>query len=515
MTGTDKGSLLARSLASSWLALGIGVVVSFLLSPFVVNQLGAAWYGVWAIAGQLTGSLYLLDLGVRESIIRYTSKYAARGQTAALNRVLSVAITIYAAITFVTLIAVAVCVWGVPHWMSLEPEFWRDARWAVALAGLTIAQTFLFNIFNGIVLGLRRWDIISTLGIAWNLLRAALTVILLLQGYGIVALAAVQFAITLLAGLVTIFLARELLRRRDMVFRPTCLSYRRFAALSKRVLGYGLYVIINNVGEKLIYTTDAMVVGIWLPIQAVAYYAIAGSLIGYLRSLLSSTAQVFNPLASHLLSMRQSAELKAAFLLGTKLCILITLPVAAVFFLLGDVFIGLWMGAEFAEPSGQVLAILAISSVLSAPQYVFSSVLYGMSRHRVIAILRIVEATANLALSIVLVQTIGLAGVALGTAIPSLLIVMFVLPPVACRIVGIGLPEYYAKVYLRPALAITPLVLAAVWLRGALPADNLLVFFGQAAALTAIYVPCAFAIVLSSEERRYVLQRVKLTRATA
>jgi hypothetical protein len=59
-------------LASSWLALASSVIVSFLLSPFVVNELGAAWYGVWGIAGQLTGSLYLLDLGVRESIIRYT-----------------------------------------------------------------------------------------------------------------------------------------------------------------------------------------------------------------------------------------------------------------------------------------------------------------------------------------------------------------------------------------------------------------------------------------------------------
>jgi O-antigen/teichoic acid export membrane protein len=515
MTSANNSSLLVRSLASSWLALGVSVGISFLLSPFVVSHIGTAWYGVWAIAGQVTGSLYLLDLGVRESIIRYTSKYAARRRREPLNRILSAALIIYGGITLLTLVAVSVCVWGVPHWMSLDREFWVGARWAVALAGITIAQTFLFNIFNGIVLGLRRWDIVNSLGIGWNLLRATLTVLLLLRGHGIVALAAIQCGITFLSGSVTVAMSLRLLRLHGMTFAPILLARPRFVALAKRMLGYGFYVIVNNIGEKVIFTTGAIVVGVLLPVQSVAYYAVAGSLNGYVRSLLSSTAQVFNPLASHLLSLRQSSELKGAFLLGTKLCILITLPIAATFFMLGDVFIGLWMGDEFAEPSGQILAILALTTVLAAPQFVFSSVLYGMSRHRVIAFLRICEAASNLALSIFLVQTVGLVGIALGAAVPSIAIVLLVLPPIACRIVGVGLTEYYFKVYVRPGLAVAPVLLLAAWIRGAAPAGDLFVFFGQVAALVALYLPCAFLLVLDARERAYVLQRIRPARVAA
>ena len=78
MIGSGRESTLLRSLASSWLGLAVGIVVSFFLSPFVVNKLGSTWYGVWAVASQFVGYLYLMDFGVRESVVRYTSKYAAR-----------------------------------------------------------------------------------------------------------------------------------------------------------------------------------------------------------------------------------------------------------------------------------------------------------------------------------------------------------------------------------------------------------------------------------------------------
>ena len=509
---SERGSSIARSLASSWLALGVGVAVSFFLSPFVVNKLGAAWYGVWAVAGQFVGYLFLLDFGVRESVIRYTAKYAARGRRAALNRVLGTAFVIYGGVALLTLGGVALCVWGIPHWLDLAPEFWHDTRWAIGLIGLTIAQTFLFNVFNGIVTGLRRWDIGNAIGIVWNLLRAAAIVLLLSRGYGIIALAAVQLGMSFLAGMTAVAISVVMLRRRGMAFAPGGLTRRQFRVLSRRVLGYGSYVIVNNIGEKVINASGAVIAGLFLPIQAVAHYAIAGSLIGYLRSLLGATSQIFSPIASHLHELRQGAALKSAFLLGVKISVLLTLPVAMAFVVLGDQFIGLWMGPEFAAPAGEVLRVLAVAAILSAPQYVFSRVLYGISRHHVIAALRVAEAVVNLGLSIVLVQAIGLAGVAWGMAVPNILIVVAVLPAFACRIVGLGLAEYYLNAYLRPALAIAPFAAAAWWVRNQLPASSLAGFFLHMIALMAIYVPCAFFIVLNATERRYVLERMRLVK---
>lgn len=511
----NSRSTLLRSLASNWLALGVGIAISFFLSPFVVNKLGAAWYGVWAVAAQFTGYLYLLDFGVRESVIRYTSKYVARHQHAQLNRVLSTAIGLYSGITLLALGGTALVVWGMPHWFSLDAHYWRDARIAMAFTGATIASTFLFNVFSGIMMGLRQWELSNALGIGLNVVRAALIVVFLWRGDGIVAVAAIQFGVSFVSGVITSVLALRMLSKRGMPFRFTWLTPRRFRAFARRIFGYGFYVIVNNVGEKLIAATDAIIVGIYLPIASVAYYAIAGSLVGYLRALLGSTAQLFNPLASHLHALGQRGAVTDAFLFGVKINVLVTLPVAAVFVLLGERFIGLWMGPEFAAPASQVLAILAATAVLAAPQWVFSSVLYGISRHRVIAVMRIIEAVLNLTLSIVLVKLIGLPGVALGTAIPSVLLVMIVLPIVAGRVIGLNLTRYYVDVYLRPAVAIAPLALAAYWVRDTWPASNLAFFFGQVALLCLLYLPCAFFVVLNAQERLQIVERLRLPRFLA
>jgi O-antigen/teichoic acid export membrane protein len=272
-------------------------------------------------------------------------------------------------------------------------------------------------------------------------------------------------------------------------------------------MGYGFYVIVNNVGEKIITATDAIVAGIFLPIQSITYLAIAGNLVGYLRAVLGTTAQIFNPLASELHTLRESSRLSSAFLLGVKICTIITAPIAASFVVLGEQFVALWMGGEFAAPSSGVLTILALAAFFSAPQYVFSSVLYGMSQHRIMALLRIAEAAANLLLSIVLVQSWGLIGIALGTAIPSAIAVMLVLPVVAGRIVGVGLVEFYEQAYVRPLLAIAPFVAGAWWIRSSYPADDLLGFFLRIGALLLLYPPCAFALVLDATERKLVLSR--------
>ncbi len=85
----------ARSITSNWIMLALNVGVAFFLSPYVVKHLGSVYYGIWALANQFIGYLYLLDFGVRESVIRYTAKYVAKQQPRQLNQVLSTAILLY------------------------------------------------------------------------------------------------------------------------------------------------------------------------------------------------------------------------------------------------------------------------------------------------------------------------------------------------------------------------------------------------------------------------------------
>jgi len=507
--GRKSGEGLARGIASNWLGLALTIVISFFMSPFVVNKLGSIYYGIWALSLQFTGYLNLFDFGVRDAVIRYTSKYVARGQSGQLNVVIGTALLTYMPIVAAVIGITVLCVWAVPGPFEIDEPYHAATRWAVLFAGLTIASSFLFNVFNGILMGLRRFDASNAINVAVLLLRSGVIVVLLSAGYGLIALAAVQFAFAFLGGIAAAFAGAHFLRKRDMKFAPRLPTGRRLPAVAKRVFGYGTYALLHSIGQKIIFSSDTLVVGAFLSVSAVTPYSIAGSLIQYLRTLLMSTVRVFVPATSELHARGENERLKILITRAARLAIIIVLPIAIVYAVLGHDFVRLWMGPQFAAEAGSVLLVLAVTQIFSAPSQILVAALYGSSKHRLVSLLRLAEAAANVTLSIVLVQSLGLVGVALGTAISHVAMVMIVMPYFVGPQLGLGGVEYLVGAYLRPLVAATPLVGAAILVRTRIELSDLLQLFAIVTVLTALYAICVFLIALDSEERRILVRKLQ------
>lgn len=509
MSGLAK---TARNITSNWGLLALSIAISFFMSPFIVNKLGSVYYGIWAIALQFTGYLFLLDLGVRESVIRYTSKYVARKRGASLNRILSTALLLYIPITAVCVVLTIVCAWGLPAWFDIDEADAAEARLAVIFAGLTIAQTFIFNIFTGVLQGLHRFDVSNSIGFVLTLLRAALIVITLNAGYKLAALAGIQFSIGFIGGLAQAVMAGRLLRRSGLPLQFHLPAKRSLLALSRKVFGYGFYVLLNNIAQKINFASDAVIIGLFLGVSAVTPFAIAGSLIDYLRTFIISTAQVFNPLSSQLHTQRRKEELGEMLTRASKLAVTLAAPVAITYAVLGDIFVGLWMGPEFMADAGRVLLILGVAQIISAPHYVVSSVLYGMSQHHTIGWLRAGEAVVKLGLSVVLVKQMGIAGVALGTVIPHAVLVLALLPALVSRKLSLSPLRYVLAIYARPAIAMAAAFFCAIGIRHYWQATDLLTFFVQVGVICSVYAAFAYWTALNAEERRLLARLIPGTR---
>ncbi len=511
----SASSRTARSITSNWLMLSVNVGVAFFLSPFVVKSLGSVYYGIWALANQFIGYLYLLDFGVRESVIRYTSKYVARAQPQRLNQVLSTAIMLYVPIAVATVLMTLVVAWGVSDWFHIPEENAAEARIAVIFMGLTIAQTFVFNVFTGILQGLNRFDVGNTIGLGAVIVRTVLVVVLLSQGYKLAALAAVYFALAVAGGLLGAFYAIRLLREAGVRFRFHIPARRRLRALAGKIFGYGAFVLLNNIAQKIIFASDAVIIGAYLGVAKIAPYAIAGTLIDNLRSLMVSTAQVFSPLSSSLFAQRRTAEMGELLVRGGKLAVVVTLPIALTFALLGDVFVHLWMGDEFRVVAGQVLLVLGLTQIVSAPHYVVSSVMYGMSQHHILGYLRICEAVANLVLSILLVRKFGVVGVAIGTAISHLIVAAGILPFLISARLKMRVSQYWWGIYGRTSLASLPFLAGLFLMREWVTLSNLFQFFGCIALLCVIYAASIWFMALTSTERDELRAHLPWRRAHA
>jgi O-antigen/teichoic acid export membrane protein len=507
------GQSILRGILSNWASLGLTIVISFFLSPFVVNKLGSVYYGIWALTLQFTGYLHLLDFGVRESVVRYTAKYCTRDQPAQLNSVLTTAALTYVPIIVFCLLVTGISVWLVPGPFKIEPEYYAETRWAVLFTGLTITQSFFFNIFLGVLQGLRRYDLANGLEIGMQLARVAVIVVLLTMGFGLVALSAIQFFSSLLSGVIVMVIALRLLRQHGVELRPSLPKGRRLPAMVRRIVGYGFYSFIHSIAQKIVFSSDVLIVGMTMAVQSVTFYSIAATLTQYLKTIVGTSARVFLPVSSELQAKGRTAQLSKLFLAGAKMNVLIALPIALTLATLGTQFVALWMGPSFAEPIAMVLPVLAITQILSSPHNVVVNILYGISRHAQLAWLRLVEAIVMVALSFVLARSMGLVGVAVGQAIPHIILVTAVLPYLLRSILGLPVYKYLTGVYFRPLLAAIPFALGALWVETHVHLSNLFEFAIAVALLLVVYVPSVYAIGLNAEERQMVLNKLGLRRS--
>lgn len=90
-------SLRIRNVLANWGTYVFATALAFFLSPYVVQHLGDAGYGVWTLVGSLTGYLGLLDFGVRQAVTRYVARAFARDDSGEASRVMSSAAAMFAA----------------------------------------------------------------------------------------------------------------------------------------------------------------------------------------------------------------------------------------------------------------------------------------------------------------------------------------------------------------------------------------------------------------------------------
>ena len=164
------------------------------------------------------------------------------------------------------------------------------------------------------------------------------------------------------------------------------------------------------------------------------------------------------------------------------------IPIGIYLTIAGPSFLGWWVGPEFIEPSGRVLQVLMLSFVVYLPvRGVALPVLMGLGNPKVPALGLLIMGLANLAISLALVERLGILGVAIGTAVPNVIFALFILTR-ACVALDIELKQYVVYVVTRAATGtLLPLItiLAFQWF---FPFAGIVQLIGGGLSMMFVYV---------------------------
>jgi O-antigen/teichoic acid export membrane protein len=447
-----------KNVGSSWFSLGVNIVVGIFLSPFILHRLGDTAFGIWVLIFSVTGYYGLFDLGIRSSVIRYVSTYTATGDQEGLAKLINTSLATYSGIGAVAMAVTLLCSLFIDRLFRIPPEFLVTARWLFLMVGAAVALGFPTGVFGGILEGLQRFYFVNLTNVVSTLLRAALIVLALTHGRGLLTVAFITVALPILSSLVRAAIVVQVL--------PIRFGWRYVDLGSLReIANYSAVSFILMIAYKLRFKTDEIVIGTFLSVTAITYFSIGDRLLDYAAEVVSSLAQIFVPMSGQSHATGKTDRLRTILVAGNRACAFIILPIAATLIILGKSVIAAWVGTRYIAASYPVLLVLVVPMTFALAQAASVRILYGMAKHQALAWVTLMESIANLILSIALIRPMGIVGDALGTAIPLLCTSLFFMPRHLCRLLGVRVMTFVREAYSLPLLMVSPLVLMLLLMR--------------------------------------------------
>ena len=493
---------IARNVLFNWFGMISNLAVAFFLMPFIIHRLGNVAYGVWVLAVGVMAYLGLLDLGMQSAVLRFVSKGHTQNDHQGASEAISAALWVRLQISALILLLSVGLAAVFPLVFKVPAELAGDARKAIFLIGVTTAITMSVGVVAGVLSALNRYDLQNYLSMVQTAVRVIGVVAVLRTGHGIIAIAVCELIAVLVYNALLVWVAHRLYPQLQIL-----LNKPKRETL-KRIWTYSSYAFLTTVAVQLIYQTDTIVVGKFVSVAAVTYYAIAYSLCAYTSQAINSMGATFVPAASTYEAAGDTNSLLMLYKNGTRATLAVSLPILITLMVRGRSFIGLWMGPQYSHSSGTVLIILCSALLFAFANRTAQAIAFGVEKHKMSAIWAIGEGVTNLALSIVLGRRYGIYGVAIGTMVPSLIVHLVLWPGYISKLVGLSYSEVVWKVWTPVYLSSIPFAIATYAVNVLFPAHHLTVFFLQVIAVLPIFF-ITIGLVFHSYIRSQLFPKLK------
>jgi O-antigen/teichoic acid export membrane protein len=445
--------LFRRNALGVYAVYAAAIASGLVVTPIVIHSLGKSAFGVWTFIGAVTIYLSVLDFGLGPSVVRFAAEAQGRGSADDVNAVASTGLALYGLIGLVTLPLGIALAFIVPLAVSAPHDLVWPARITTLLVVLSLALRFPLGLFNNLLVARQRWDLQNLANFVSTALYAVLVALLVPRWGGLVLLGALTLGTTVLRlALPLAWLRREVpgLRvRRAYVTR----------ARLRELTSFGSSNFLVHIAQKIVFSTDVIVVGIVLGSSASGVYGVPAKLFALVFGIGTAVTSLMFPAFAELEGSgdagRQRRLLLAGLRGGTGLMLVLALPLLFIPDLLIHAWIGDGYGAGYA-----VMAILAGVLLVHQPIYVLTQFLVARARQRETAIASIVTTLVNLGLSFALAWAVGLWGVALSTLLTDLMLVAWLVPTMAAPAADVS-SGVIARTILRPvvpALAVAAVV---------------------------------------------------------
>jgi O-antigen/teichoic acid export membrane protein len=401
----------------------VAVLTSLITVPLTLKYLGNERFGMWMAVSSVVALFSFADLGIGNGLVNLVTDAEGRGDHEATQRAISSGFWILAAIATLLLGATAIA-YPITPWQSV---FRVTSPAAIHEAGpvfVVLISCFAVNLPIGVVSRIESAYQSGFVPNLWSIasnIASLLAILLIIHFHGSVPLLLLAVSGVPVLGVAANGAHLFLLRR------PWLLPRIRYFSLTaaKGLVGTGLLFFCIQVAGVLGYQSDNMVIAQIMGAAQVTNYAVAARMFSVIPIVMGMAIAPLWPAYADAIARGDIHWVRSAFRVSLGWCFAVTIIILVVLLAFGQKILLIWVGPQI-RVTFALLAAFAARSAMSAYLYPASTLLTGLGKIRTLAVLAMIMAVFNIALSIVLVKLYGTIGAILGTVIAE---VVFALLP--------------------------------------------------------------------------------------
>ncbi|MEE1133045.1 MAG: oligosaccharide flippase family protein [Caryophanon sp.] len=485
----------------SYLGIAITVMVTLIYTPILTKQLGQAEYGVYMLIGSLVTYLTILDMGLGNAIVRYISR--EQNNETYKNKLIGMFLILFTVLGVIVLF-LGIIITGNLHlffYNSLTSSEINLAQNLMFILTLNYAFSFPLSVFSAVIQAHEKFIFLKSLNILRSLLAPLIIVPLLYIGYGSITVVLVTTIVNISFLLINVYYAFVVLKIK-VIFNLIDRN------VMKEIITYSFFVFLVAVMDKIYWSTDQVLLGMYSGATNVAVYALAMQFINLFMILSTVINGLYLPKLSKMDSNFSSdSEFSNIFIsVGTAQTILLSYFILG-FLLVGKNFINLWVGESYNE-SYIIVCIIILPLLIIWGQTIGTAILQAKNKHKFRAVVYLIVAVLNIIISIPVTQAFGGIGTAIVTALSLIISHIVVMNIYYYKVINIDIKKYWlkaSKIYIYNII-----IFVCLWyLFQNISFDNWWGIFAKIIIFSIVYTSVIYTFILDKKVKNEVNKKLR------
>ncbi len=391
----------------------LDTIIFLVLIPFIIRTLGEAAFGLWSLIWAFLSLFELADMGLGTSVVKYVADTKGRGDDEGQRRIVCTLFWIYVILGGLLMLGVTASLVFFNRLFDIPAAQASTARAVLLILGARAALNMPLGMFRGVLIGYQKLSVANGYKMLASIFYFVAVLVLLHRIPDLRLLA----GLNLLMGVLP--MAAMMIHARRMI--PSLALHPRYfdRRLIGRVMSFSLYFTLIQISGLLATRVDSMVIKMFLPLEMVAVYAIAMRLSEKANRFCSHLIKTLTPVVAELHGAGEQQNIRAVWYRGTKLTVAFASPLLVGLALLAKPLVLAWTGPNFqlSAPALQWLVAAVMVSIIHGNT---ANILSMGGHQKYLAFSLLGGQLLNLGLSLVLIQRLGIVGVAMATFIAAL-----------------------------------------------------------------------------------------------